>query len=222
MKKPPGEDESDKWRARRMAYEHSLRKIPRGQDKRISIGDAADFLGTPDAAELIERAWKLGTVGLRGVRPGETAPVEIAADENGKLDCGASLIADRLFTSHQTVTIAWADVERMAQADVDRVAQDVRPQASPPRYQARQGPSNADIWEARVGQLVKAVALELRRNYPEGRPALKVGELMNHLKDKAGKRLGVFEKRTLERAMALAWPRANGRPTSKSGKARKT
>jgi hypothetical protein len=220
MKKRPGDDECDKLRARRMTHERSLGKTARGEDKRISIADAADFLGTPDAAGLIERASKLGTVRLRGVRPGETEPVEIPADENGKLDCVASLIGDRLFTGFQTVTIAWVDVKWMAQADVNRQAQDASTHASPPQNQAAQSAPNADILEARVGRVVKAVALELRRHYPDGRPAFRVSQLMQDLKEKAGKRLGVFEKRTLERAIALAWTRANGRPAPKQGKAR--
>jgi hypothetical protein len=69
---------------------------------------------------------------------------------------------------------------------------------------------------------VKAVALELRRHYPDGRPAPKVSQLMKDVKEKAGKRLGVFEKRTLERAIALAWPSANGRPAPKATKAPRT
>jgi hypothetical protein len=70
MKKPPGDDESDKLRARPMSHERSLRRTVRGDNKWISIADATDFLGTPDAAGLIERAWKLRTIRLRGVRPG--------------------------------------------------------------------------------------------------------------------------------------------------------
>jgi hypothetical protein len=145
------------------------------------------------------------------VRPGEIGSVEIPANETGKLDCVASLIGDRLFTAYQAVTIAWGDVEWLAQADVSRAAQDSSTHASPPQNQAPRSASNADIFEARVGRLVKAVALELRRHYPDGRPAPKVSQLMKDVKEKAGKRLGVFEKRTLERAIALAWPSANGR-----------
>ena len=217
--KKPAVGETDKLRARRMARGRPLRETM-GKDKRVSVADATDFLGTPDAAGLIERARKLGTARLRGVRPGETRPVEIPADESGKLDCVASCMVDGLFTTYERVTIAWADVEQLAQADVKRLVQEASTPASPPRKQAPPGASNADILEAEGGRLMKTVAVELRRQYPDGRPARRVSQLLDDVKEKAGKRLGVFEKRTLERAMLLAWPRAEGSRTPKAGKAR--
>jgi hypothetical protein len=219
--KNPAVGKTDKLRARRMDHGRSLRETM-GKDKRVSVADATDFLGTPDAAGLIERARKLGTARLRGVRPGETRPVEIPAGESGKLDCVASCIGDGLFTTYERVTIAWADVEQLAQADVKRLVQEASTRASAPPKQAPQGASNAAILEAKAGRLVKAVALELRRQYPNGRPARRVSQLLEDVKEKAGKRLGVFEKRTVERAIPLAWPRAEGHRAPKAAKARQT
>jgi hypothetical protein len=36
-------------------------------DHRISVAEAADFIGTPDAPRLIQLAWKLKIIQLRGV-----------------------------------------------------------------------------------------------------------------------------------------------------------
>ena len=154
------------------------------EDKRISVADAADFIGTSDARRLIQRAWKLGAIRLHGVRPGESEPVEIPFNEGGRVDCKKSrIVIGGLCTTYLSVTMKWPDVERLAQADVRRLAQaeverlareasDAATSAAPPK-QAPQGASNADILEAEAGPLVKAVALELRRHFPE-RPAARL------------------------------------------------
>jgi hypothetical protein len=99
--------------------------------------------------------------------------------------------------------LAEADVKRLAQTDANRLLAEETQTPS-----AREGASNADILEAEVGPVVKAVAVELRRIFPKGRPALRVDELMVRVKDAAGENLGVFSGRTLERAVALAWAKA--------------
>jgi hypothetical protein len=45
-------------------------------DHRISLAEAADFIGTPDAPRLIQLAWKQKAIPLRGMRPGVSDPVE--------------------------------------------------------------------------------------------------------------------------------------------------
>jgi hypothetical protein len=99
------------------------------QDKRISVRDAADFTGG-DAPRIISRAWKLGTVQLYGVRPGETEPVEIPADEGGSLDCEDScVVIGDLCTTYRSVTLKAADLEWLAQAQ-DKLERQARGVAS--------------------------------------------------------------------------------------------
>jgi hypothetical protein len=192
-------------------------------DKWISVADAADFIGTPDAARLINLAWKSRTYRLRGVRPGESEPVEIPLNERGRIDCVTSrVVVGRLLTAYHSVTMKWADVKRLTQADVRRLTQEARgaaASATPPPNEAPQAASNADIFEAEAGPLVRALALELRRLFPKGRPALRNGELMERVEKEAGDQLGVFSPRTLERAIALAWPRAKRQRALKAGEA---
>jgi hypothetical protein len=94
-------------------------------DKRILVADAADFIGTPDAPRVIELAWKLRKqFGFRffGVRAGESEPIEIPFNEDGKIDCEASRIGEgALFATYRSVTIVWEDCKRLAQADVQRL-----------------------------------------------------------------------------------------------------
>jgi hypothetical protein len=199
------------------------------EDKWISVADAADFLGTSDATELIQRYWKLGTVRLYGVRPGESEPVGIPAGEAGTIDCIESRVgAGELFTTYHSVTIAWDDVERLAQADVERLLREAgqNPQAAEPLAQAaqtppsaREGASNTDILEAKEGPLVKAVALALRRHFPEGRPhGLIRDKLAQYVHKNSGGKIDLFSPATLDRALALAWPRAKRSRAPKAAK----
>jgi hypothetical protein len=123
------------------------------EDRWISVADAADFLKTHDACRLIQRSWKLGTIRLYGVRPGESEPVEIPSNEGGRVGCKKSrIVIGSLFTTYQSVTMAWADVERLAQAqadaerlaqaDAERLLQEGKTPASSPPKQAAQSPSN--------------------------------------------------------------------------------
>jgi hypothetical protein len=178
------------------------------EEKWISVADATDFIGTPDAPELIQRAWKLRIIRLRGVRPGESEPVEIPFSEDGTVDCDDSHIAiGTLLTTYHSVTVKWADVERLAQVDFDRRAKEAGRPASPPPEQTPQSASNsADIAAAKAGPKTKAVALELRRLFPESRPPLQINELMRRVDQEAGEKLGLFSARTLRRAIRLAWP----------------
>jgi hypothetical protein len=192
-------------------------------DHRISVAEAADFIGTPDAPRLIQLAWKLKIIRLRGVRPGESDPVEIPFSENGTVDCDASRIGEgALLTTYRNVTIAWADVRRLTQIDVKRLAKQAGTPASSPPAQISQSGPNSDITAAKAGPKAKAVALELRRLYPQGRPPLQINELMRQVQKEAGDRLGVFRRRTFERANALAWPLAKRQRGPKASKAPQT
>ena len=199
----------------------------------IFVADAADFIGKSDAKPLINLAWKMGAIPLRGVRPGESEPVEIPFNEGGRVDCKKSrIVIGRLCTTYLSVTMKWTDVERLAQVDVRRLVQadaerlareasEAASSAAPPK-QAPGGASNADILEAEAGPLMRAVASELRRLFPKERPALRNDELMERVRKEAGGTLGVFSLRTLERAIALAWPRPKRQRAPKAGKARQT
>ena len=98
----------------------------------------------------------MGAIPLRGVRPGESEPVEIPFNEGGRVDCKKSrIVIGRLCTTYLSVTMKWPDVERLAQADVKRLVQadaerlareasEAASSAAPPK-QAPAGASNADI-----------------------------------------------------------------------------
>jgi hypothetical protein len=193
-------------------------------DHRISVAEAADFIGTPDAPRLIQLAWKLKIIQLRGVRPGESDPVEIPFSENGTVDCDASRIGEgALLTAYRNVTIAWANVRRLTQIDVKRLAKQAATTALPPPAQMSQSASKPkDIASAKAGPKVKAVAFELRGLFPQGRPPLQINELMRRVHKEAGDGLGVLRRRTFERAIALAWPLAKRQRGPKASKAPQT
>jgi hypothetical protein len=119
-------------------------------DKWILIRDATDFIGKKrGACRLINREYKLGTIQLQGIRPGEREPVEIPSNEGGRLDCvGSRLVLGRLLTLYESVIIKWDDVKRLTQTDVDeqtRVARNEAAAAAPPPKQA---PQNASVTES--------------------------------------------------------------------------
>jgi hypothetical protein len=190
------------------------------EDKRVSAAAAADFVGTPDAQQLLQRAWKLGLFRLQGVRPGDRGPVEIPATAGGRIDFVASAVGHgALFTTYRNVTLAWADVKRLAQADFERELRKASTPASPPTEQAPQSASSADILEAEAGPLVQAVELELRRHFPEGRPrGLTREKLMLFVHKKSGGKIDVFSLATLDRARELVWPRAKRSRAPKAAK----
>jgi hypothetical protein len=194
-------------------------------DERISIADAADFLGTPDAERILNLAWKLRKqcgFRFRGERRGESEPVEIPFSEDGQIDCAGSCIGEgTLLTTYRTVSIAWVDVKRLAQADVNRLAQEAKETAALdalPMERASQGALDADILEAKAGPLVEEVALALRHEFGERRPRGLIREkLMLWVHQKSEGRIDVFSPATLDRAVALAWPRPkrSGAPKAK-------
>ena len=179
-----------------------------------------------DAEQRLQRAWEEGALPLRGVPtgPGSHESVEIPASEAGNhwLDCPGSRIfrgrgpGRRRLMDYHSVQVRKTDVERLvAEAGGNQAAAseaqeaDTKPQATAP-----------DAQEA--GPLMRAVASELRRLFPKGRPALRNDELMERVRKEAGGTLGVFSLRTLERAIALAWPRPKRQRAPKAGKARQT
>ena len=177
----------------------------------------------------------------------ETGEVlEIPASEAGRLtlDCPRSRIVRlsnrgrRQLTHYHSVQVGRADVERLAHAGVERlerkteedpaaVAQ-TQEQPVPPDEGAAvvyaQEANTKSQTVAPDGQeadnLPTAIASVLLSLFPNGRPAMRVGELAKVVREAAGKQLGVFSPRTLERAIALAWPRAKRRRALKAGEAR--
>ena len=92
------------------------------EDHWISVACAADIVATSDARKLIQRAWKLGAIRLRGLRPGESEPVEIPSSEGGKVDCKKSrIVIGRLCTTYLNVTMKWPDVEPGFRSEAQRV-----------------------------------------------------------------------------------------------------
>ena len=138
------------------------------KDQRVSVADAADFFGTPDARRLIQRLWREGAFRLHGVRPGESEPVEIPAKEGGRIDFVASAVGyGALFTTYRNVTLAWADVERLAQADFERELREASGPASPSSQQAPQSTSSAatarNLSSAEFGRAGGKKSAEIRR-----------------------------------------------------------
>jgi hypothetical protein len=179
----------------------------------IFVADAADFIGKSRGKRLINQAWKQKTIRLRGVRPGESEPVEIPFNEGGRVDCKKSrIVMGRLCTTYLSVTMKWPEVRRLAQADVERLgreAKEVAASAAPWSKQGRQSPTHPAIGPAGEAEreksvtLAEALASELSRLYPTGRPAKRRAELMERVRKAVGEKLGVFELTTLDRAMRL-------------------
>jgi hypothetical protein len=177
------------------------------------LAEAAGFIGK-HGDRFIRQARRLKLIPLRGVRVGESEPVEIPFSEIGPIDCESSRIGDGLLTLWRDVTMRWDDVKRLAQVDVERLLQKTQKLPS-----ARDGASNADILEAEDGPLVKEVALQLRRLFPEGRPrGMTREQIMLHVCKVLRKRTDWFSPATLDRAIALAWPRAKRSRAPKAAK----
>jgi hypothetical protein len=182
-------------------------------DRWLLLAEAAGFIGK-HGDRFIRRARRLKLIPLRGVRAGESEPVEIPFSESGPIDCESSRIGDGMSTLWREVMMRWEDAKLLTQIDVNRLLQKAQPPPS-----ARKRTSNADILEAEAGPLVKAVALELRRHFPEGRPrGLTRDKLMQCVHKKSGGKIAVFSPATLDRAVALAWPRAKRSRAPKAAK----
>ena len=184
------------------------------QDKWILVADAAHFLGKPRGKRLINQAWKQGFITLRGVRPGESEPVEIPFNEGGRVDCKNSrIVIGRLATTYLSVTVAWPDVERLAQADVDSL---LREAAAAPQNEGnpavtQQAGGNRATLPLIVGtSKAKTIARWLRHIYLAERPGKSLDEIEGHVRQSAskepGKKLGAFSRSTFKRAVRLAWP----------------
>jgi hypothetical protein len=189
-------------------------------DKWISVADAADFLGSPHGKRLVNLAWKSGFIRLYGTPAGESESVEIPLNEGGRVNCKKScIVIGRLCRMYHDVTVNWVDVKRLTQVDVTRLAEEARMAASFPTEPARQTPSSTDVLEAKVGPLVKTVALELRHHFPEGRwRGLTRDELALYVHKKSEGKIAVISPATLDRAVALAWPRSEPSRAPKAAK----
>jgi hypothetical protein len=131
-------------------------------DNRIFVKDAADFIGG-DAPQIISRAWKLGTVRLYGVRPGETEPVEISPHECGSIDYEDScVVIGDLCTTYRSVRLKVADLEWLAQAQ-DKCERQAR-QASEAASSSLQAAANArNLSPAEIGRAGGKKSGESRR-----------------------------------------------------------
>ena len=136
---------------------------------------------------------------MRGVRPGESTPVEIPASEVVGLRIDwvrSSLMLGRLCTIYQSVQMRWEDVKRLTQADVDRQAREARTVTK--RTQVTE-------WAA-----------ELRRQSPEGPPAGTTREkLERDVRKKSGGKLEMISLATLDRARKKRMYRAERERASK-------
>ena len=195
----------------------------------IFVADAAHFIGKPGAKRLINQAWKQGTITLRGVRPGESEPVEIPFNEGGRVDCKKSrIVIGRLCTTYLSVTMKWPDVERLAQADVEWLLREAALVAAntpvieaPPNQPSQNVPSVTETLapQANVEQVTQEavttaskpkqedeVAAALFQEWPNVRPrGMKVKDLLIVLHDSdRHPDLGTFGMSTLERAIRKA------------------
>jgi hypothetical protein len=115
------------------------------EDQWISVAYAADIVATSEARKLIQRAWKLGAIRLRGVPPGEGEPIEIPPSEGGRVDCKkARIVIGRFCTTFLNVTMKWADVKRLAQADFERQLLEAESPSSPPLKSTRSASGSAN------------------------------------------------------------------------------
>jgi hypothetical protein len=196
---------------------------------------AARF-GSRGAEQRLQRAWEEGALALRGVPstiPETREVVEIPASEAVRLtlDCPRSRIVRlgnrgrRLLTHWHSVQVGEADVERVAQAHIERLArktgenraaaakshaQPVPPDEGAAAVHAQEADTTSQAITPdaqKADTLPTAIASVLLRLFPNGRPAKRVGELAKAVRDVPGEELGVFSSRTLERAISVAWPR---------------
>ena len=100
----------------------------------------AEYLGER-GAQIIDWAWKQGTISLYGLPVGESEPAEIIfREERGRLDCANSRVVSGMMVSHQSVTIRWSDIERLAQFDVQLLKKEAERLASQPPNGTAQTP----------------------------------------------------------------------------------
>jgi hypothetical protein len=187
------------------------------------VADAPALIGAPDAAQRLRRAQREGTLRLRGVKssvgPHTPEPVEIPSSEfrwltldiSGERLIRLSSRGKHSFPVYTRVEVWTADVERLAREAKGATA----PVSSPPRLQTPQSaarganaPAAAD--ESVAGKNItmpEAVASVLHRLFPDGRPAKRLEELAEDVREAAGENLGEFRLTTLRRAMVLlGWP----------------
>jgi hypothetical protein len=191
---------------------------------------AVERIGMPDAEQRLQRAWFEGTLHLRGTPstiPETKEFVEIPWSEAGhlRLDCRHLRLvrgSRRLwFIAYRSVQAWTADVERLAQADVENMEPKAA-SAGPPPMKALPSPAlpanalEGDAEREKSGTLAEALASELRRLHPTGRPAMRRAELRGRVLDVAGDKLGVFELTTLDRAMRLlGWTTRRPKPAKR-------
>jgi hypothetical protein len=171
-------------------------------DRRWYVADAAQYLQTEDAEQLINEAWKRATYRFQGVPAGGSEPVEIPPDIDGRLDCNQSRVVDDggLFATYDRVTMSVDDTHWMLD-DVDRRAREAEETASPAPQQNETPP---DMQEA--GWLTRPVAAELRKIHPDGDPqGVRRRELREQVYKSAGAGIGKFSLTTLDRAREVAW-----------------
>jgi hypothetical protein len=139
------------------------------EDEWTPLSLAPRFIGTPDAEQRLERAWKERTIRARGIRSGKAEPVELPAYEPGdivRINCRHSRLfsgpRNRWVPAYENIEIRKADLERLAREAKGAPASALNqaPQSAPDEASAR-GLSPAEL--GRKGGLKSA---EKRRDKP--------------------------------------------------------
>jgi hypothetical protein len=151
----------------------------------------------------IERAWRLGTVRLQGVRPpgvqshippwGVLEEIDPREWPELSLDCRQSWAVYRTrkrVAIYEEVQARLTDIERLKR-EGEEVAAPAPPQGGTPSDTPGAGPRT------------RAVAAWLLKRFGEAPPSMHNKEITRLARDD---RLGVFSLRTLVRARAIAWP----------------
>jgi hypothetical protein len=104
---------------------------------RLPLADAADFLSDDDADdlepafEIIDQAWRAGTIRLYGMRPGSTEFEEFPPDYGREIayDRQRATTAGGFLTTHLNVTVAWDDIKQLRAVEDEDTA--IAPDAAP-------------------------------------------------------------------------------------------
>ena len=87
---------------------------------RITVAEAAEYIGAPDAEQLISLARRRDQSGFRACLSAKATLSEISPDDGGNIDfADSSAGAGMLFTTYRHVTIAWSDVKRLARPSAE-------------------------------------------------------------------------------------------------------
>jgi hypothetical protein len=108
----------------------------------------------------------------------------------------------RIATGFESVRIARADVERLAQRLI-------------PAPSDKPADQSSDVVESSHDNRPEVVAVMLIGRYPDGPPQKRNSEIISDLHSHFSATLGHLSERTLSRAKAIAWPQLRRRVTAK-------